>query len=573
MVIGRSSVLSCASCRQQFSSPWPLINHVQSVHGVRVYADDSPPPTTTPVDDDGDLLTGAPRRDRDRDSASSSPLSPGREVYSPPPSLPSHPAFSCPAVSMIPTGIFGDLAQHALLVPPPPVTADLALVRAFDGASSSLPADSCAERLRQLASCCAGASPSAVLGGPSGTDLASRWCCVCHKQFADPASLLLHWNDQHSSLPSTSVLCRQTQAADGPGSLKRERDSDEEDLDKVDYCEGRSRRRTESDHSEPTDLSKPSARSGGSETEGDRDQDDQNGSPINNGDLKPTSDDLKHARLVKLDSDSEASPSDVFHKAFQKNAAAAAVFFPPGFAAYAHRTPLMPAWPTALAGAGGGVYSGVLAPADPEACSPPASKSPPPPQSQHQPRRGYPTSARRRNDTCEYCGKVFKNCSNLTVHRRSHTGEKPYRCAICAYACAQSSKLTRHMKTHGGSGRVAGPYDRSAVPQVTVSTGGAYRCRFCDVPFGQLSSLDRHIRLCHSAMDQPAVAVPTGGDPASSGERSDDGGMMTDDSSLSPATPRSSTAEHQVTTVSVSTAEPSVTSDTPVTAESPAATV
>jgi hypothetical protein len=30
----------------------------------------------------------------------------------------------------------------------------------------------------------------------------------------------------------------------------------------------------------------------------------------------------------------------------------------------------------------------------------------------------------RRNDTCEYCGKVFKNCSNLTVHRRSHTGKK-----------------------------------------------------------------------------------------------------------------------------------------------------
>nr|XP_029506047.1 B-cell lymphoma/leukemia 11B-like isoform X1 [Oncorhynchus nerka] len=55
----------------------------------------------------------------------------------------------------------------------------------------------------------------------------------------------------------------------------------------------------------------------------------------------------------------------------------------------------------------------------------------------------------RRSDTCEYCGKVFKNCSNLTVHRRSHTGERPYKCELCNYACAQSSKLTRHMKTHG----------------------------------------------------------------------------------------------------------------------------
>uniref|UniRef100_A0A3B5RDW2 BCL11 transcription factor B n=1 Tax=Xiphophorus maculatus TaxID=8083 RepID=A0A3B5RDW2_XIPMA len=58
----------------------------------------------------------------------------------------------------------------------------------------------------------------------------------------------------------------------------------------------------------------------------------------------------------------------------------------------------------------------------------------------------------RRCDTCEYCGKVFKNCSNLTVHRRSHTGERPYKCELCNYACAQSSKLTRHMKTHGQLG-------------------------------------------------------------------------------------------------------------------------
>ena len=85
---------------------------------------------------------------------------------------------------------------------------------------------------------------------------------------------------------------------------------------------------------------------------------------------------------------------------------------------------------------------------------------------------------RFRNDTCEYCGKVFKNCSNLTVHRRSHTGEKPYKCELCSYACAQSSKLTRHMKTHGRHGK------------------DVYKCKFCDMPFSVPSTLEKHMRKC-----------------------------------------------------------------------------
>lgn len=89
-----------------------------------------------------------------------------------------------------------------------------------------------------------------------------------------------------------------------------------------------------------------------------------------------------------------------------------------------------------------------------------------------------PKKESRRNDTCEYCGKIFKNCSNLTVHRRSHTGEKPYKCELCSYACAQSSKLTRHMKTHGRLGK------------------DVYRCRFCEMPFSVPSTLEKHMRKC-----------------------------------------------------------------------------
>ncbi|XP_062454559.1 zinc finger protein 692 isoform X2 [Rhea pennata] len=67
-------------------------------------------------------------------------------------------------------------------------------------------------------------------------------------------------------------------------------------------------------------------------------------------------------------------------------------------------------------------------------------------------RRGHSSSlfrpADKRDYICEFCARSFRTSSNLIIHRRIHTGEKPLQCEICGFTCRQKASLNWHMKKH-----------------------------------------------------------------------------------------------------------------------------
>ncbi|XP_077284927.1 uncharacterized protein LOC143910368 isoform X2 [Arctopsyche grandis] len=82
---------------------------------------------------------------------------------------------------------------------------------------------------------------------------------------------------------------------------------------------------------------------------------------------------------------------------------------------------------------------------------------------------------------CTVCGKRFTQASNLEVHHRSHTGERPFQCDICFKSFTQVNNLYVHKRVH--------------------TNFREFKCQVCPMEFKLLSHLGEHMKT-HSNVKQ-----------------------------------------------------------------------
>ncbi|NXO40306.1 IKZF2 protein, partial [Locustella ochotensis] len=122
---------------------------------------------------------------------------------------------------------------------------------------------------------------------------------------------------------------------------------------------------------------------------------------------------------------------------------------------------------------------------------------------------------------CNQCGASFTQKGNLLRHIKLHSGEKPFKCPFCSYACRRRDALTGHLRTHSGpgTGSQLGEEKGKSILWWTFQShllysseslypfkmGKPHKCNYCGRSYKQRSSLEEHKERCHNYLQNVSL--------------------------------------------------------------------
>ncbi|WPG97537.1 Hypothetical protein R9X50_00031400 [Acrodontium crateriforme] len=105
------------------------------------------------------------------------------------------------------------------------------------------------------------------------------------------------------------------------------------------------------------------------------------------------------------------------------------------------------------------------------------------------------------------CTKAFRQKTHLLIHRRAHTGEKPYECKECGQKFSQQGNLKTHERRHTGErpyecdicGKTFAQHGNVRAHRIVHTSTKPFICKLddCNKKFTQLGNLKSHQNKFH----------------------------------------------------------------------------